>query len=177
MYVMSDAHTWFARSMVKPRSRYGKILWPGAGFSGPAIDRLYPHPLHQCPHMPTADLAPLGSQQVPQHARPCVGMLQVQLVQLSHEREIALRHCDSFVVDAALADPQGSALSRHRQLVIAVDHRFALGNPALPSAASKKSFSSVSSPIFACSALMSTAGAEAFPLDPRSNTSAANSRS
>src|SRR5262245_34049887 len=72
---------------------------------------------------------------------------------------------------------QGSALLRHRQLVIAVDHRFALGNPALPSAASKKSFSSVSSPIFACKVLMSTAGARAFPLDPRSNTSAANSTS
>jgi len=47
--------------------------------------------------------------------------------------------------------------------VIAVDHRLALGNPALPSAASKKSFSSVSSPIFACSALMSTGGADGLP--------------
>src|SRR5215470_17162228 len=127
--------------------------------------------------MPTADLAPLGSQQVPQHSRTCVGMLQVQLVQPSHERKIARRHRNGFVVDAAPADAQGSALLRHRQLVIAVDHRFALGNPALPSAASKKSFSSVSSPIFACKVLMSTAGARAFPLDPRSNTSAANSTS
>ena len=32
-----------------------------------------------------------------------------------------------------------------------VDHRFALSNPALVSAPSKKSFSSVSSPILACS--------------------------
>jgi hypothetical protein len=47
--------------------------------------------------------------------------------------------------------------------VIAVDHRLALGNPTLPSAASKKSFSSVSLPIFACSALMSTGGAGGFP--------------
>src|SRR5215831_5870186 len=97
--------------------------------------------------MPTADLAALGSQQVPQHARTCVGMLQVQLVQPSHERKIARRNYDGLVVDAAAADPQGSTLLRHRQLVIAVDHRLALGNPALPSAASKKSFSSVSSPI------------------------------
>jgi hypothetical protein len=35
--------------------------------------------------------------------------------------------------------------------VLTVDHRFALSNPALLSAPSKKSFSSVSSPIFACS--------------------------
>src|SRR5215467_955086 len=127
--------------------------------------------------MPPADLAPLGSQQVAQHAGPCVRVLQVQLVQPPHERKIARRHRNRLVVDAAPGDPQGSALLRHRQLVIAVDHRLALGNPALPSAASKKSFSSVSSPILACSALMSTAGARAFPLVPRSNTSVANSTS
>jgi len=37
--------------------------------------------------------------------------------------------------------------------VLTVDHRFALSNPALVSAPSKKSFSSVSSPILACSDL------------------------
>src|SRR5262245_2396859 len=99
--------------------------------------------------MPPANLAPLGSQQVPQHARTCVGMREMQLVDPSHERKIALRHPGRLVVDATPTDPQGSALFGHRQLVIAVDHRLALGNPALPSAASKKSFSSVSSPILA----------------------------
>jgi hypothetical protein len=29
---MSAAHTWFGRSIATPRSRYGKILCPGAGF-------------------------------------------------------------------------------------------------------------------------------------------------
>ena len=29
---MSAAHTWFGRSIARLRSRYGKILWPGAGF-------------------------------------------------------------------------------------------------------------------------------------------------
>jgi hypothetical protein len=38
-----------------------------------------------------------------------------------------------------------------------LDHRFALSKPALPSAPSKKSFSSVSSPILACSDFTSTA--------------------
>src|SRR5215211_3064298 len=59
----------------------------------------------------------------------------------------------------------------------AVDHRFALGHtPALPSACSKKSLASVSSPILACSVFTSTGGlaAAAFS-DP--NTSAAPSRS
>src|SRR5260370_4083363 len=44
------------------------------------------------------------------------------------------------------------------QIVRGLDHRFALSKPALPSAPSKKSFSSVSSPILACSDFTSTAG-------------------
>src|SRR5215470_4933740 len=127
--------------------------------------------------MPPADLAPLGSQQVAQHAGPCVRVLQVQLVQPSHERKIARRQRNRLVVDAAPGDPQGIALLQHRQRMTAVDHRLALGNPALPSAVSKKSFSSVSSPILACSALMSTGGADGFPPAARANTSAAPSRS
>jgi hypothetical protein len=49
--------------------------------------------------------------------------------------------------------------------VFAVDHRFALSKPALVSAPSKKSFSSVSSPILACNDFTSTAGG-AGPLPP-----------
>jgi hypothetical protein len=56
--------------------------------------------------------------------------------------------------------------------VLTVDHRFALSNPALLSALSKKSFSSVSSPILACSDFTSRAGSLApLPL-PGPNTSA-----
>jgi hypothetical protein len=40
--------------------------------------------------------------------------------------------------------------------------RFALSNPTLMSAPSKKSFSNVSSPIFACSAFTSMAAAAVF---------------
>src|SRR5262249_15576250 len=145
--------------------------------SGSAIDRLYPHPLHERLHMPPADLAPLGGQQVAQHTRPRVGTLQVQFVQPAHERKIARRHPNRLVLDPAPVDPQVSALLRHRQRMTAVYHRLALGNPALPSATSKKSFSSVSSPILACSALMSTGGADGFPPLARSKTSAAPSRS
>jgi hypothetical protein len=47
--------------------------------------------------------------------------------------------------------------------VLAIDHRFALSHPALVSALSKKSFSSVSSPILACSDFTSTAGAACGP--------------
>ena len=47
--------------------------------------------------------------------------------------------------------------------MLTVDHRFALSNPALVSAPSKKSFSSVSSPILACSDFTSIAGAAGVP--------------
>src|SRR6478672_9919838 len=56
--------------------------------------------------------------------------------------------------------------------MIAVDHRLAFSNPALLSAPSKKSFSSVSSPILACSAFTSTGGSCAMPV-PLSKTSGA----
>ena len=46
----------------------------------------------------------------------------------------------------------------------AVDHRLALNGPALPSAPAKKSFSTVSSPIFAWRDFTSTAGAVSFAL-------------
>src|SRR5260370_14672465 len=44
-----------------------------------------------------------------------------------------------------------------------MNHRFALSHPALVSAPSKKSFSSVSSPILACSDFTSTAGVAGVP--------------
>src|SRR5271155_4078790 len=47
--------------------------------------------------------------------------------------------------------------------MLTVDHRFALSHPALVSAPSKKSFSSVSSPILACSDFTSTAGVGGVP--------------
>ncbi len=77
--------------------------------------------------------------------------------------------------DPAPADVQGLRLARDGQIVRTVDHRFALGNsPALPSAPSKKSFSSVSSPILACSAFKST-GAASPPGAAEPNTPAAPS--
>src|SRR5882762_1536797 len=111
------------------------------------IERLYPHPPHQRLHMPAADLAPLQSQQASQHTRTGEGILQMQSVETSHDREVDGRYRARQVIDAAPADPQDLSLPGDRQIVLTVDHRFALSNPALVSAPSKKSFSSVSSPI------------------------------
>src|ERR1039457_6422125 len=83
----------------------------------------------------------------------------MQPVETPHDREIGVRHRARQIIDAAAADPQNLRLLRDRQIVLAVDHRFALSNPALVSAPSKKSFSSVNSPILACSDFTSMAGA------------------
>ncbi len=87
--------------------------------------------------MTTADLAPLGSQQASQHPRAGEGELQMQPVQTPHDREVGIRHRPRQVVDAAAADVQSFRLVGDRQIVLTVDHRFALSNPALLSALSK----------------------------------------
>src|SRR5246127_2986925 len=118
--------------------------------------------------MPAADLAPLGSQQAAQHARPGERKFQVQPIETLHDREIGCRDRARQVVHAAAADLQNLRLLGDRQVVLTVDHRFALSNPALVSAPSKKSFSSVNSPILACSDFTSTAGvASAVPPGPK----------
>ena len=129
---------------------------------GTAIKRLYPHPLHQRLHVTASDLAPLGHQQAAQHPRTGKGKLQMQPVETPHDCEVGLRHRPRQVVDAAAADAKNLGLLGDRQIVPAVDHRFALSNPALVSAPSKKSFSSVNSPILACSDFTSIAGAAAL---------------
>src|SRR5438105_15325233 len=96
----------------------------------------------------------------------------MQLVNPPHERELDCRHWPGQVIDASPADVQRRRLLGDRQIVRTVDHRLALSRPALPSAPSKKSFSSVSSPILACSDFTSTVGCDA-PLPPGPKTSAA----
>src|SRR6516164_2423996 len=88
--------------------------------------------------MPAADLAPLGSQQAAQHTRPGERKFQVQPIETLHDREIGCRDWTRQVVHAAAADLQNLHLLGDRQVVLTVDHRFALSNPALVSAPSKK---------------------------------------
>src|SRR6266545_4750177 len=97
----------------------------------------------------------------------------MQPVETPHHFQIARRHRPWQIIDAATADAQSRRLLGDRQIVLTVDHRFALSNPALSSAPSKKSFSSVSSPILACSAFTSMAGFAAPLPPPGPNTSAA----
>jgi hypothetical protein len=152
-------------------------LVPRLGLRGPrtAIQRLYPHPLHQRLHVTPARLAPLGSQQASQHSRAGERELQMQPVEAPHDLQIARRHRPRQVVHAAAADAHNLRLPGDGQIVFARDHRLALSKPALPSATSKKSFSSVSSPILAWSDFTSTAGVFASAPATAPNTPEARS--
>src|SRR5450631_3600991 len=145
----------------------------GLGRARPPVQGLYPRPPHEGLHMPAADLAPIECQQAAQHPRTGEWELGVQPVDLRHEVKVGRRYRARQVVNRAACNADGVSLPGNAQLVITVDHRFAFSNPALLSAPSKKSFSSVSSPILACRTLISTAGAVDVEPPPGPKTLAA----
>ena len=77
---------------------------------------------------------------------PCAheGMFQVQFIQATYQCEISRQRRLGQVIDGPPTDAEQLGLTGDGQCVLAVDHRFALSNPALLSACSKKSFSSAS---------------------------------
>src|SRR3954453_10045078 len=101
--------------------------------------------------MPAADADPLLVEKIPQHPTARKREFEVQLVHPAHDGQIGRRHRSGQVIDAATADPKRLGLLGDRQIMGAVDHRFALSRPALLSAPDKKSLVSVNSPILACS--------------------------
>ena len=62
----------------------------------------------------------------------------MQPVETPHHLQVGRRHRTRPLVDAATADAQNLRLLCDRQIVFTVNHRFALSNPALLSAPSKK---------------------------------------
>jgi len=68
----------------------------------------------------------------------------MQLVNAAYERQIGETQRSGLLVRAIATYPDQFGLTHDRYFVFAVDHRFALSNPTLLSALSKKSFSSVS---------------------------------
>jgi hypothetical protein len=63
----------------------------------------------------------------------------MQRVDPAHQSQIGSRSRAVQVLDAAPADPQNLRLPTEQQIVMTVDHRFALRSPAFPSAPDKNS--------------------------------------
>ena len=143
---MSIAHTWFDRT--RPSRQCGRILWPGYMASvvrETAIERLYPDRFISELHMTTADLAPCDSQR-PRSIREkeidCRSAARLERpIGRSPPGAVNSRRCHG--------DVQSFRLLGDRQ-VVALRSSLCAQPSFLPNAASKKSFSSVSSPILAC---------------------------
>src|SRR3954454_8490043 len=141
---------------------------------GLAVDRLDPHPPHQRGNQFPANHHPLATQQVAQHPAARQRVVQMQLIDPTHDRKLRRRNRPRLVVEGAPAQPQQLGLPPQRKAMVTVDHRFALSKPAWLSAPAKKSLSSVSSPILACSTFKSTTGA-ASAAPPPNNSAAPSS--
>ncbi len=89
----------------------------------------------------------------------------MQFIDPTHQRQIGVADRSGLVAHRAETDVQQRRLSLHRESVGPVDHHFALSNPALVSALSKKSFSTASCPILACSGLKRSKMIRNPPLD------------
>ena len=88
--------------------------------------------------MLAADPDALAAQQIAQHPAAGERVVEMQLVDPPHHRQIGRRHRARPVIEAAPAELQNLGLPGQRKLVLTVDHRFALSMPALPSAPAKK---------------------------------------
>jgi hypothetical protein len=84
-----------------------------------------------------ADRDALAAQQIAQHPAAGERVVEMQLVDPPHHRQIGRRHRPRAVIKAAAAELQDRRLPGQRKLVLTLDHRFALSMPALPSAPAK----------------------------------------
>ena len=149
--MISIAHTWLGLLTSSPRSRYVYTVWPGRrrlvlGLRYSASMPIRRISVAMCLR---PEESPSWRSRTSHHPTACKRILKVQLIDAAHQSETGFAHRPWPVVDAPAADAHCLCLAGERQLVIAVDHRLAPGNPAFVSAASKKSFSNASSPILA----------------------------
>lgn len=82
---------------------------------------------------------PERSRVITHHAAACIRTLQMNPIHNSHQREIRFRHGHRLVICRRSGHAKNLGLFAHWQFVTRVNQRFALNNPALVSALSKKS--------------------------------------
>ena len=121
---------------------------------------------HQRRDMPAPHPGAVAPELIAQHPRAHEGVGVLQM----HQGQFGFADGARQVVHRAPADAQQVRAALDGEVVASVDHRFPSSKPALVSARSKKSFSSVSWTILACSGSRSTGSAAA---EPPPNASAA----
>ena len=92
---------------------------------------------------------------------------QMQFIQKPHQPQIPLRRARCDVIDVRAAQIEQLCLALPGYLAIPLNHRFPLRPGNFPSAPSKKEFSIVSSPIFACSSRIRSLPSEASTSPPK----------
>lgn len=95
------------------------------------IDRLDPHALHQRRDVAATGVYALPPQQRSQHTRSREGIIEMQLIEPTHQGKVLGRNWPRFIVDRAASQLQDLRLAHDRKIMTAVDHRFALSRPAL----------------------------------------------
>src|SRR5208283_2564453 len=119
------------------------------------IERTDAHLPHEGTHVAPAHFMALVPQFVSDASGPCIGTLQVYLIDEAHEFPVLVAHEHRDIVDARPGEIEYFALCRQRQGMLPGDHFFALDPSMRPSATAKKSFSMASWPILAWSSFMS----------------------
>lgn len=79
------------------------------------------HSLHERGHMAPAHRDVFALELAAQHARAHEGVLQMQLVDAAHQRQLGLAGRPGQVVDRAPADAQQAGLACDRQGVVPLD--------------------------------------------------------
>ena len=142
-----------------------------------AVDGRQPHLPHQSTHALAADFISLAPQVTGHLPRPIPGRGQKLFVDTAHhlpvEGTLPLRR---VVIGGSRKGNQGALAHDREPGMIRIDHRYPSVAAQRPKARDKKSFSTVSCPILACSALTSASWSAAREEVLRANTSGRLSR-
>ena len=129
--------------------RVNPVLGVGHAGARLPVDRLHAHQPHQTAHPVPADDHALAAQMARHLPAAVECMLQVQLVQPAHQRQVLRALPKRLVVLRRATHAEQPALARQREAAAAVDHRGPLRTAQRANPRRKKSRSTGSSPIFA----------------------------
>src|SRR5207245_2251233 len=133
------------------------------------------HAAHEGHDVPAPHVVTLLLEFPGELAGPIERPLQVQLIEPTHQTQVPIRQRSGRVVHARAAQIQQFGLACHRHLGAPINHRLPLEPGNFPSALSKKSRSTVNSPIFACNSRIRSRSSAATASPPKIAVAFSNS--